>query len=452
MPTMRLRYFLPLALVVGIVLLARADQPAYDEVELNRLQLEKWKKDSSHYARLRRNLNDFLQLSPARQEALRQLDHDLQAEDSATSARLMRVLDRYVDWLNQLPEEDRQAVVSAGSNAERFQRIKQIRDHEWLLRQPKTVADQLVRLAPVEQAVRIVQLRKEEAEFRTQWDAAILYQDQFNRIRNLPEKTVEALRFYVKDSLEPLLTKEEQKQLNEVKDRWPLFEMKLVELADKHPVKLLGIKSSFRTYEELVKKFPGLSEELKKAVRRPAAPTVAAEGRWPDYAEAVGTMANRRNLKLPEQPLGACHEADFAQPVRDFIKELTAILKPEEKETLHKAEGKWPAYPRAVQHLASAHSLPVPGMGLPGPRDIWQSFRRKSATKQDFLPELTDRVMLDFANRELTQEERAALPSMSLSDPQTREEWKRAYFVHHPEILKQLKRQDIRKEKAAGKE
>jgi hypothetical protein len=450
MPTMRLPYFLPLALVVGIVLLARADQPAYDEVELNRLQLEKWKKDAPHYARLRRNLADFMQLSPERQDALRRLDHDLQAEDSATSARLLRVLDRYVDWLNLLPEEDRQSIVSAGSNAERLQRIKQVRDREWLLRQPRAVADQLVRLAPVDQAARIAQLRKEETEFRNQWDAAILYQDQFNRIRTLPEKTIENLRFYVRDSLQPLLTKDELKQLAAVKDRWPSFEMKLVELADKHPVKLLGVKSGFRTFDQIVAKFPNLPDDFKKAIKRLPGPT-NAEGRWPEYAEAVNQIAIRKNVKLPG-PLGDCHQADFGQPVRDFIKlELTPVLKPEEKEALQKAEGRWPAYPRAVQHLARLHSLPVPGMGLPGPRDLWDAFRRKSATKHDFLPELADRTLLDFANRELTQEERASLPSMSLSDPQTREEWKRAYFVRHPEILKQLKRQDIRKEKAASK-
>ncbi len=64
---------------------------------------------------------------------------------------------------------------------------------------------------------------------------------------------------------------------------------------------------------------------------------------------------------------------------------------------------------------------------------------------------MPDRTLLDFANRELTAEERASGPPMSLNDPQAREEWKRTYFMHHPEALKQLKHQDIRKEKTDSK-
>ncbi|CAN5131142.1 hypothetical protein BH10PLA2_BH10PLA2_09810 [soil metagenome] len=446
---MRFRRLLPLALLLGAVVLVRADQPAYDESEFNRLQLEKWKRDQPHYARLRKNLTDFLQLPPERQAALRQLDRDIQAEDSVTSARLLRVLDRYVDWLNQLPEEDRQTVASADSNAERQQRIKQIRDREWILRQPKAVADQLVRLASVEQASRIAQLRKEEADFRTHWDAAILYQDQFSRIRSQPEKFADNLNFFIRESLEPVLSKEELKQLREVKDRWPNFEMKLVELADKHPTRLPG-RVGIRTFDQIVAKYPGLPEDFKKSLKRAPTPS-AAEGKWPDYAETVVAVAGRRYVELPG-PLGECRDSEFAVPLRDFVKnELLPVLKPEERTSLQKQEGKWPAYPRTLLQLARNHGLQVPGMGLPWPKDVWESFRRKSATKHDFLPDVADRVLLDFADKELAAEERAALPSMSLSHPYSREEWKRAYFVRHPEILKQLKRQDIRKEKAARK-
>jgi hypothetical protein len=441
---MRFRRLLPFGLLLGMVWLARADQPAYDEVELNRVQLEKWKKDAPHYARLRRSLTEFLQMPTERQEAMRQLDRDLQAEDSATGARLMRVLDRYADWLNQLPEEDKQAVLKANGTAERLQRIKQIRDHEWIQREPKNVQDQLVRLAPAEQTARISQLRKAEADFHGQWDAAILYQDQFNKLRNTTEKFANELHFFIKESLEPMLTQEEKKQLAEVKDKWPLFEMKLVELADKHPVKLPGPTTGPKKFEEL-------PTAVQKDIRnfKNAQALLANQGHWPEYAEAVITVAARRGVVL-SAPLGKCHEAEFVQPIQEFIrKELKPALGANEKKNLEGDEGIWPAYPRRLMNLARAHRLPVPGMALPGPRDVWEAFRRKSATTHDFLPEVDDRTLLDFAKHELTEEERAALPSMALSDPQTREEWKRAYFMRHPEILKQRKRQDIRKEKAA---
>ncbi len=446
---MSFRRLCALVLVLGMVWLARADQPGYDEIELNRLQLEKWKKDASHYARLRRNFSEFLQLPPKRREAMRQLDRDLQEEDSATSARLLRILDRYVDWLLQLPEEDRRAVLQSNSDFERLQQIKQIRDREWILRQPKNVQDELKHLQPAEQAARIAQLRKREAEFRNQWDLAIVYWDQSTKFRNQPEKLSDDVRFFIKESLEPLLSPEERKQLAAVKDQWPLFEMKLVELVDKHPIKLPGPTTGAKTFADLpaeVKKaLPGLEKRAPEAVS-------ATEGRWPEYAEAVSAFARTRRKIEPPVQLGICKPGDFSEPIRIFIeKNLKPVLKPAEKAALQKEEGSWPAYPRALMRLAKLHNLAIPGMNLPGPRDLWEPFRRKSATKHDFLPEVPDRTLLDFANHELTAEERASGPSMSLSDPQAREEWKRTYFMRHPEALKQLKHQDIRKEKTENK-
>jgi hypothetical protein len=317
---------------------------------------------------------------------MRQLDRALQDEDTATSARLLRTLDRYADWLSQLPEEDRQVVLSAGSDLERIQHIKQIRNREWVLRQPKAIQDELRRLPAAEQSTRIAQLRKQDADFRNHWELAIVYWDQLTKLRNQPEKFSDDLRIFIKDFLVPRLSADEKKQLLELKDKWPLFEMKLVELADKHPVR-----------------FPGL---------------------------------------------GRPRQSDLPEALQNFIKnELQPVLKPSEKKALADAEGHLPEYPRTIQRLAREHKLPIPGMALPGPRDLWEPFRRKSATKHDFLPELPDRTLLDFANLELTPEERASLPSMSLQDPQSREEWRRAYFMRHPEVLKVLKNQDVRKER-----
>ena len=440
---MRSSRLLPLALLLGVVMLVRADQP-YDEIELNRLQLEKWKKDSSHYARLRRSLGEFLQMTPERQEAMRQLDRDLQAEDSATSTRLMRVLDRYAAWLNQLPEEDRQAVLKAGSAGERWQRIKQIRDREWILHEPKNVQEQLARLSAQEQTNRIAQLRKGESDFRTHWEAAIQYQDLFTKLRNQADKFNSDLQFFIQESLEPLLTPEEKKQLADSKDQWPLFEMKLVELADKHPIKLPGAKNG-------IKRFADLPESVKKSLPEMQSALKKEEGSWPEYANAVKAYA--ANKKTPiTVPLGPSREADFPEPIRAFIKnDLRQVQMPAQKRNLQNAEGDWPRYAAVLLNQARLHRLALPGMVLPGPRDVWEAFRRKSAAMHDFLPEVDDRTLLDFANHELTADERSAWPSMSLSDPQAREEWKRAYFMRHPEVLKQRKRQDIRKEKAAAK-
>ena len=447
---MRLRQFAALALFLGMIWLVRADQPAYDDTELNRLQLEKWKKDASHYARLQRSLAEFLLLPPERQESLRQLDRELREEDSATSARLIGVLDRYVDWLNQLPNEDRQAIQKCGSDTERFQLIKQVRNREWILRQPRAVQEELKRLQPVEQAARIAQLRKRETESRNQWELAMLHVDQFGKFRNQPAKFSDDLRFFIKESLEPMLSADEKKQLADIRDKWPLFEMKLVELVEKHPAKLpgTGVKTFKDLPDRLIAAYPGLKRNATERM-------LNNEGHWPEYALAVAafvSVPNRRRGPAPEPPveLGDCRPEKFSEPVRNFIKnELEKVLAATEKTALHNDEKKWPEYPRTLVRLAKAHNLTIPGMGLPGPRDLWDPFKRKSPSKRDFMPDVSDGTLLDFAKNELSAEERADLPSMSLSDPLAREELKRAYFVHHPEILKQLKRQDNRKEKAS---
>jgi hypothetical protein len=330
-----------------------------------------------------------------------------------------------------------------------LQLIKQIRNREWILRQPRAVQEELKRLQPVEQAARVAQLRKSEAESRNHWELAMLYADQFAKFRNQPAKLSDDLRLFIKDSLEPMLSAEEKKQLADTKDKWPLFEMKLVELVDRHPTKLpgTGVKTSKDLPVRLVAAYPRLENN-------PPERMLNNEGRWPEYALAVAAFINAPNRPPgkalnPPVELGTCKPADFSEPVRNFIRnELERVLTTTERTALHNDEGKWPDFPRTLVRVAKAHNLPIPGMGLPGPRDLWLPFQRKSPTKRDFLPDVADRTLLDFAKNELSAEERADLPSMSLSDPLAREEWKRAYFVHHPETLKQLKRQDVRKEKA----
>src|SRR5262249_4179371 len=101
-------------IVVGAVLLLvaallNADSGS-DDVEHNRRLLEKWRKDPEHYQYLRRNLSAFLALPEPQQKRLRQLDQELHEEDSATAIRLQRVLESYAEWLERLPDKDRQRI------------------------------------------------------------------------------------------------------------------------------------------------------------------------------------------------------------------------------------------------------------------------------------------------------------------------------------------------------
>src|SRR5437870_13485302 len=108
-------------LLGGLPWLAQADSGP-DELEQNRRLLEKWRTNPDHEARLRRDLKAFLALPYDRQQQLRTLDRELSEEDSAGYARLQRVVERYADWLRNLPEADRQQIVTAASAEERLKR------------------------------------------------------------------------------------------------------------------------------------------------------------------------------------------------------------------------------------------------------------------------------------------------------------------------------------------
>src|SRR5438034_7656031 len=101
-----------------------------DALASNARQLEKWRKDPEHAARLQRDLNAFWALSPERRARLRKLDQDLHQEDSATQTRLWDVLERYHSWVERLPEEERRRVESASDWRQRLEVVKQLREQE----------------------------------------------------------------------------------------------------------------------------------------------------------------------------------------------------------------------------------------------------------------------------------------------------------------------------------
>src|SRR5262245_20688764 len=160
------------ALALLLPVLALADAPA-DPLAEARQQVQKLRvNDPQHYARLRHNLAVFVNLPPARQEALRKLDRDLHDEAPPQRQRLERVMDRYADWLEHLPEPERKSVLSAPDRASRVQRIRAIREQQWTKRLPKARTEQLAKMPEAERADHIKRWRSEEIEERLDWLAA----------------------------------------------------------------------------------------------------------------------------------------------------------------------------------------------------------------------------------------------------------------------------------------
>src|SRR5262245_25626651 len=132
---MRRPRWLPVLLGALIVTASSRALTDADDLERNRRLLERWKADPEHHARLRRDLQAFYALPAERQEAMRRLDHQLH-EDLSTQTRLWPVLTRYHDWLEHLQAPDRAHVLAARTPRERLQRIRDLREREWIEQLP----------------------------------------------------------------------------------------------------------------------------------------------------------------------------------------------------------------------------------------------------------------------------------------------------------------------------
>jgi len=170
-----------------------------------------------------------------------------------------------------------------------------------------------------------------------------------------------------------------------------------------------------------------------------------SEGKWPEFALRVVEMAKRNNIDLP-RALGPSSPAEFSPAIRDFIsKSLEPVLGPEEKKRLKAAENHWPAYPRVILNLARQHHLSVPGMTLPGPPEYWEKFRIGTPSQRALSPDLPDRVLFNFAWKDLTPKERDEL-RLQPFDTAARDRLKQEYFRRHPDELQRLRTSDRRKD------
>jgi hypothetical protein len=408
-----------------------------DDLEHNRRLLE----DPERYKTLRRTLQAFLALPEQRQKQLRELDLDLHNEDSATSARLQRVLERYAEWLQRLPEVDRQQVQNETDPKKRLQVIRQLREREWVQRLPKAVREDLQKLPADQRPARIAELRKEERRRREEWQTAFrnwAERAQRPQITRLEELTPE-VKTFCHESLFPMLSPEERSRLGQAEGKYPLFLRALVELADKHPIKLPGPSTGPCKFEDVP---PELQARLARVKDWPPAGAKQAEGKWPDYALAVTKFARSNKVVLPRQ-LGPCRPAEFSVSVRKFREEkLLPVLGADDVALLRKAEGNWPYYPRLLFQLARKHGLQVPGMELPGPRYLWNPYRVTPAAKAESLPEVPVHTLLEFARTDLNTEEQASLPTLWFDDPGSRMKVNEMYLERNPKVLQQLRKAD----------
>ncbi|MCI0457245.1 MAG: hypothetical protein L0Z62_09730 [Gemmataceae bacterium] len=452
------------------VLAAVPDAPAEDPPPAQDQRAE-WHARVARNPRLLHDARAFLALPPEQQERMRKLDRDLQQLDSSTQARLGKVLERYADWMEGLPENERRQVITAPDRHLRLKKIRELREDQWLRRQPRLVRNRLeaVRAAQlilprqaggglafvstpllaaegkILRSVAIARLRQEEHKRRKEWQVAL----RPTRIADLDK----LLQTYVNEYLKPMLTASERERLEKAEGRWPLFPQTLVELADRHPLALQGAHGP-TSFKDLPTKLQlRINQALAKGPKDFKGPKggdgfwrgrlKGASGRWPGFALAVTDLAYWHKIPMPNEfELWPLRSSDLSLPVRKFVEEkLRPRLNKDEGKLLRDKEGKWPEYPHTIQELAQRYSLKVPWQTLPGPPEDWDAYRTKPQGAVGRFPDLPQHRLRDFALLELSPQGRALLKG-SWSDPRRAQRLTEELFKRRPAEQKRPHQQD----------
>lgn len=383
-----------------------------DDLEANRRLLDRVRAEPDHYARLRRDLLAFHALPRARQEQMRQLDHDLHSGDVSRRTRLWGVLDRYAGWLDKLPEADRRRVADAGPD-ERLGVVRDLRERQWVERLPAKTRDGLALLSPEQQVVRIASLREDERKRRRAWHGK-------NEPHLRPAKMAQfppEVRSFV-ESLTPRFSQADRLRLKQAEGRWPDLAKAILDLSEQHPVLPPLPTGPITRWRELPREvdqmLAGVDKRKVKQLKQ-GAPTG-----WPAFAEVVARFL--RSEKFVPPPLGASRLGEMPPEVQAAFKErLFPLLGLGQRDALLRIEGQWPDYPRQLLRLARDRGVVLPGMSLPGPPELWESARLA-------MHEVPDRVLMQFARYEASEQDRAGW-KLNTADPMgSREKVKREWY------------------------
>jgi len=374
MSGLRRSFLLAGAILVAVPLAAWPDVTPEERAEGQR-KLDKWRADPAFLARMRAHALAFLELPTPRQEQLVKLDRELHALPARAETRLLEVGRRYAAWLDRLPEADRQKIKDAPESKVRLERIRELREQEWIRRLPLKQRETLEKAAPAERARLSEEYLREQRQRRREWQMAFQHWDDLIKRQHLPSTLADfppEVQTYVDEYLRHWLSPEEQTRLKRVQGNWPAFPYALVALADKHPMALPGAIGPTQ-----FKDLPAdVQTRLSARLKNPGTAALKkAEGKWPDYAIVVTNLAHNRKVRLPYELWPSRREDLSAGMVTFLDRKLLPALKDLEKVRLKDAEGKWPQYPRAIQELARQHKLQVPWQTLPGPREKWDNYR-----------------------------------------------------------------------------
>lgn len=329
----------------------------------------------------------FKGLPPARKQDLRELDKQLNSQDASIRDRLLRILEAYAVWLDNLPEVERRGVLSAPTPLVRLGVIRDIRERQWLNRLPPPQQAELIGLDPTKRGLLIQQWKAEEAQQRDLWAFAHKRAESLKTNRQLWPFDTESGRkdipefmrttFRTDDPRRSRFSPGDLAQYREALEaaqkgnEWAWYGKTVYDLTRKYetlPEPATG--EPITTYHQLG--LAGFYFQRGRAQKM----TVGLVGKWPDFALALNAYVNsEKSEKMPPlPPLGPARVADFPESIREFwAKHLSPKLTGAERNRLRMLENRWPEFPREFIALARHYDLSVPGILLPGSPRKWET-------------------------------------------------------------------------------
>jgi hypothetical protein len=352
-----------------------ASEPTKDQLALQRHQLEDKRKNPEIMTRLRKNLAAFDALDEANKARIIKLDEQLRQEPVKAQTRVWNVLERYVDWLERLPEEDRQKVIKTTDPARRLAVIHALRDQEWMRFQPKPFREIWTNLEGPDRAKYVKEKRNEELRRHHQWQLAARFWTDLEGKKPLPGRLSdysEKVQHYVKDYLMVLITEEEKQQLARAEGHWPEYPQTLVAIASRYPSALPPPRLPMQPDKLPAPVLARVTEKKGGSGKSKLIVSLRKAENREEFASMVVLHGTKKGNQPFEFEFWACNHHSLLAPMKDFVdKTLKPVLNNTEKKALFDSEGTWPYYPETIKELSEKHHLRPPWHILPE-ADKWK--------------------------------------------------------------------------------
>lgn len=331
----------------------------------------------------------FKRFPPARQDQLRRLDADVEA-DPKDRDRLLGVMERYAVWLDRLPDAHRKEILTEPSPDERLDAVRRVRARQWRDGLPPAAREKLKAAEPDDRDRLTAERKQRDADRRAMWTAA---RRQWAALaagqRPYPfvsDELTRQVNEYVDKHLRPRLSLLERADLDDARaatqpagaggTAWWFYGFGIHRALETHPPlpPAADGKPMVTTLDELRKLDPvlvrnlvggpkGMAKKLKDRDWRDA----PVFGKWPDFALFV-LDESRKNDLSPRVPLGPSRPNEYVLGVAEFI---ATKLTDADRQELKGVEGQWPEHSRRLMQIARRKDLPVPGVSPPGSPRQW---------------------------------------------------------------------------------